>query len=89
MSSCTQITASYGSIELFFRAVLEDLAHGSGPVSSSVRCDDAGQHLPRGFRLQERQICPETQVRTFRNDPHAAVTGSCGLVGSIPSLLLL
>lgn len=64
---------------------MEDLAHGSGPVGSSVRCDDTGQHLPRGFRLQERQVCPQTQVRTFGKDPHAAVRVSCGLVDSIQS----
>lgn len=45
------------------RAVLEDLAHGPCPVCSLVRCDDSGQHLPGGLRLQERQVCSQTQVR--------------------------
>jgi len=46
------------------RAVLEDLAHGPGPVCGVVRRDDSGQHLPGGLCLQKRQVCPQTQVRT-------------------------
>lgn len=46
-----------------FRAVLEDLAYGPGPVCSSVCCDDSGQHLLGCFCLQERQVCAQTQVR--------------------------
>lgn len=44
------------------RAVLEDLAHGPGPVCSLVRCDDPGQHLPGCFCLQKCQVCAQTQV---------------------------
>lgn len=56
----------------FIRAVLEDLAHGPGPVCSPVRCHDSGQHLSGGLRLQECQVCPQTQVR--QTDAHAAVS---------------
>jgi len=45
------------------RAVLEDLAHGPGPVCSAVCSHDSSQHLPGGFRLQECQIRPQAQVR--------------------------
>lgn len=52
------------------RAVLEDLAHGPRPVCSPVRCDDFGQHLPGGLRLQERQVCSQTQVRRKNTTLH-------------------
>lgn len=55
-----------------FRALLEDLAHGPGPVCSPVRCHDSGQHLPGGLRLQERKVRSQAQVR--RTDVPAAVS---------------
>lgn len=45
------------------RAVLEDLAHGSGPVCSVVCSHDSSQHLPGCLCLQECQIRPQAQVR--------------------------
>jgi hypothetical protein len=36
---------------LWIRAVLENLAHGPGPVSGPVWSHDTGQHLPGGLRL--------------------------------------
>lgn len=54
------------------RAVLEDLAHGPGPVCSPVWGHDSGQHLPCGLCLQERQVCSQTQVR--HTDAPAAVS---------------
>lgn len=44
------------------RVVLEDLAHGPRPVCGPVRCNDSGQHIPGGVRLQERQVCTQAQV---------------------------
>lgn len=61
---CTDLISLAIVIDCYLsRAVLEDLAHGPCPVCSSVRCDDSGQHLPGGLRLQERQVCSQTQVR--------------------------
>lgn len=48
---------------LCVRAVLEDLAHGSGPVCSAVCSHDSSQHLPGGLCLQECQVRPQAQVR--------------------------
>lgn len=45
------------------RVVLEDLAHGPRPVCGAVRRHDPGQHIPGRVRLQERQVCTQTQVR--------------------------
>lgn len=61
------------------RALLEDLAHGPGPVCGSVRCDDPGQHLPGGLRLQERQVRSQTQVRRT-NTPRQQIGGSVPLL---------
>lgn len=73
MSTVVTLPVCFLSL-LWFRAVLENLAHGPGPVSGPLWSHDAGQHLPRGLRLQKRQVCPQTQVSLSYKHEHSRKT---------------